>query len=192
RGSRAPGVTTPYMNFYVASALFAAGRSRMALDLIRTYWGAMIARGATTFWEKFDPEWPTPYEQPNLSYCHGWSSGPGQLLPAYIGGVWPAKPGFEQALIAPELAGLAWVKAVVPTPKGVIKVDWKQDRGCPVGSVTLPNGCSGRLVLPAPPSGMVYAVDGTTAKPVLEGERHVLALKGGGTRVLSLVPEARR
>jgi len=42
--------------------------------------------GATSCWEKFDPEWPAPHEQKDLSYCHGWSAGPGQMLPAYVAG----------------------------------------------------------------------------------------------------------
>jgi len=187
RTSRAAPVTTPYMNFYVASALFAAGRPAQALDLVKTYWGAMLARGATTCWEKFDPDWPTPYEQRDLSYCHGWSSGPGQLLPAYVAGVRPAKPGFEQALISPDLGGLAWVKATVPTPKGPVRVDWKTDRGCVVGSVALPKECSAKLALSIPPAGVVYAVDGKPVKAVEENGKMAFALKAGKTYVLSLV-----
>jgi hypothetical protein len=192
RNSRAGPVTTPYMNFYVASALFTAGRSKAALDLVKSYWGAMVARGATTCWEKFDPDWPTPYEQPDLSYCHGWSSGPGQLLPAYVAGVRPAKPGFEQALIAPELGGLAWVKATVPTPKGPIRLDWKDDRGCAVGTIVLPRECSARLVLLSPPAGAAYAVDGKPVKAVEQNGKLAFALKAGRTYVLSLVSAASR
>jgi len=192
RTSRARPVTTPYMNFYVACALFEAGRPAAALELIRTYWGGMIDRGATTFWEKFDPEWPTPYEQPDLSYCHGWSSGPGALLCTYVAGVRPGRPGFEQAVISPNLAGLAWVKAGVPTRRGTIRVDWKNDRGCAVGSVTLPIGCSGKLVLPPAPAGTAYALDDKAVKPVQEGDRLVFTLKGGRAYVVSLLPTAGR
>jgi hypothetical protein len=187
RASRTTPVTTPYMNFYVASALFAAGRSKMALDLVRSYWGAMIARGATTCWEKFDPEWPAPHEQKDLSYCHGWSAGPGQVLPAYVAGVRPAKPGFDQALISPDLGGLAWVKAVVPTPKGPIRVDWRDDRGRAVGSVTLPADCSASFALPSPPAGAAYAVDGKPVEATEENRMTCFALKGGRTYALSLV-----
>lgn len=186
RPSRTPPVTTPYMNFYVASAFFEAGMAPHALDLVRKYWGSMIERGATTCWEKFDPEWPHPYEQADLSYCHGWSAGPGMMLPAYIAGVRPAKPGYDEARIEPELAGLEWVRAAVPTPNGQIKVDWKSQDGLPVGSIVLPPRCPARVVLPAPPAGMQWTIGGKVEEPVADGSKQSFALRSGRTHSIAL------
>ncbi|MCK4324159.1 MAG: hypothetical protein KAW89_06475, partial [Armatimonadetes bacterium] len=67
----APPVRAGYMNYYVTEALFAAGRPTEAVQRIREYWGEMIQRGATTFWEVFDPETP-PGQLPDRlwSLCH--------------------------------------------------------------------------------------------------------------------------
>ena len=181
-----PPVTTPYMNFYVASALFEQGRTQDAIELIRSYWGGMIERGATTFWEKFDPRWPVPYEDKDMSYCHGWSSGPAQMLPAYIAGVRPMLPGFEQVLIAPELSGLGWVKSDVPSPKGTIKVDWKR-MGLPTGTLTLPRGCTGYIMLPQPPEGASYTVNGRPVGYKIESGKAVFKLRGAATYELGYV-----
>jgi len=52
----AQGVSTFY-GYYVLKALGRAGDIETALKLIRTYWGGMLDRGATTFWEDFDLAW---------------------------------------------------------------------------------------------------------------------------------------
>lgn len=181
-----PPVTTPYMNFYVASALFERGQAAAALDLIRSYWGAMARRGATTFWEKFDPTWPRPYEQADLSYCHGWSSGPGMMLPAYVAGIRPRQPGWREALIAPDLGGLEWVKAAVPTTTGNIEVDFTVDRGCPVGRVTLPIGSAAYVMLPQPPENTFYTVDGRRVKARAESGKAVFTLRPGRSYEIAL------
>jgi hypothetical protein len=75
----------PYLMHHLAHALFIAGAPSDALGLIERYWGAMIARGADTFWEIFLPgnELASPYENAQLnSYCHAWSCTPSWLLRA--------------------------------------------------------------------------------------------------------------
>ena len=39
----------------------------------------------------------------------------------------PFKPGWEEILIEPHPAGLAWARGKVPTPKGIVSVEWKQE-----------------------------------------------------------------
>lgn len=190
--ARTPAVTTPYMNFYVTSALFENGRGKEALEFMRSYWGAMIERGATSFWEKFDPNWPTPYEQADLSYCHGWSAGPGMMLPAYVAGIRPIKPGFEHALVAPEIGTLEWAKAEVPTPLGKIKVDWKADRGVPVGTVDIPRNCVVTLSLPAPPEGFGYTIDGKLRRFRQADGKFSLELKGSNVYTVGLQETGKR
>lgn len=184
--SKMPPVTTPYMNFYVASALFEGGKTQQALDLIRSYWGGMIQRGATTFWEKFDPNWPNPYEQNDLSYCHGWSSGPGAMLPAYIAGIRPISPGFKDVLLAPELADLKWVKATVPAYMGKITVEWKQENGQITGNMNLPVRSHGLIRLPVPPDGTVYLLDGKRASYKKKGSYIEIQVTGGKAQALTL------
>ena len=49
---------TPYYNSYVITAMSEMGHTSEALDFVRKYWGGMLAEGATTFWEAYDPSWP--------------------------------------------------------------------------------------------------------------------------------------
>ncbi|MGH7893293.1 MAG: hypothetical protein ACREQL_01415, partial [Candidatus Binatia bacterium] len=76
---RAEPTTTGYGQTYNVAALFEAGRPGAALALVRRYWGSMLERGATTFWESFDPEEDRATEldlygrRYGVSRCHGWS-----------------------------------------------------------------------------------------------------------------------
>lgn len=80
-------IATPYMYHHITEALCIAGMREAALQLMKTYWGAMITLGADTFWEAFDPDQPSysPYGSPLMSsYCHAWSCTPAYLLQTYF------------------------------------------------------------------------------------------------------------
>ena len=81
------GIATPYMYHHIVQALFEAGLDDEAVSLMKAYWGKMIAMGADTFWEAFDPERPeySPYGSPVVSsFCHAWSCTPVWLIRKYI------------------------------------------------------------------------------------------------------------
>ncbi|HET6408915.1 MAG TPA: alpha-L-rhamnosidase C-terminal domain-containing protein, partial [Chthoniobacteraceae bacterium] len=150
----AKGVSTFY-GFYVLQALAKAGEMKPAMDIIRTYWGAMLDRGATTFWEDFDLAWLegsgridelTPagtkdlhgdfgaycYEGFRHSLCHGWASGPTAWMSQNVLGIHPIEPGCKRVRIAPQLGDLTWAEGTYPTPLGIIKVRHERQ---PDGSV---------------------------------------------------------
>lgn len=81
------GIATPYMYHHVAEALFIAGMTDEAINLIKSYWGKMIKMGADTFWEAFDPDKPdySPYGNSIVSsYCHAWGCTPVYLIKKYL------------------------------------------------------------------------------------------------------------
>lgn len=140
----AEGFSTFY-GYYMLEALSLGGQDQVGIDVCRDYWGAMIDRGATTFWEDFDLEWlknagrideATPEGLESLhgdrgaycyvglrhSLCHGWASGPAAWMSSHVLGVNPVEPGFKKATVKPFLGDLDWVEGTVPTPYGVIKV----------------------------------------------------------------------
>lgn len=81
------GIATPYMYHHVVEALFKAGLTQKAIELLKSYWGKMIELGADTFWEAFMPEDPSysPYGSPLVnSYCHAWSCTPAYLFREYL------------------------------------------------------------------------------------------------------------
>jgi hypothetical protein len=121
-------ITTPYMQFYELEALCAMGEQKHVLKTIKDYWGGMLANGATSFWEKYDPaekgtQHYAMYGRPfGRSLCHAWGSSPLYLLGKYYLGVRPLTAGYATYEIEPHLGGLQWMEGEVPTPHGKIKV----------------------------------------------------------------------
>jgi len=153
------GVISPYYNNYVIYALSQTGHNDSALRVLRGYWGAMLAEGATSCWEAYDPHWPKADFHANLyadgshgyfvSLCHGWSSGPTSWLTERVLGVRPTGGGFQTAEIAPHLGDLRWAEGDVPTPRGLIHVRAEMGAtGVLAVRVTLPPGVDAQVVLP--------------------------------------------
>lgn len=107
-----PAITTPYMRFYELAALCQLGLQADVLPEIKAYWGGMLREGATSFWEKYNPEYSdgleplapgaspraphlTMYGRPyGKSLCHAWGASPVYLLGRYYLGVEPLQPGY--------------------------------------------------------------------------------------------------
>lgn len=132
--------------FYILSVK----NTSSALELIRRYWGAMLDRGATTFWEDFDLSWlensgridELPrcgekdlhadsgrycYQGIRHSLCHGWASGPLAFLSERLSGIRFLVPGGKRVAIEPELGDLEYMRCVYPTCLG--DIDVKLERG---------------------------------------------------------------
>jgi len=95
---------------------------------MKAYWGGMIREGATSFWEKYNPNdkgaqhlamYGRPYGK---SLCHAWGASPVYLLGKYYLGIQPTKAGYSEFEIRPDLGGLKWMEGKVPTPHGEIKL----------------------------------------------------------------------
>lgn len=74
---------TPYLYHHIVDALCSVALHAEAVDLLKSYWGGMVAAGADTFWECFDADEPraSPYgDVRNNSFCHAWSCSPSWLL----------------------------------------------------------------------------------------------------------------
>ncbi len=140
----AKGYST-FMSYYVASALAALGKTDLALDNLSEYYGAMLNRGATSFWEDFDMDWLVGsgridefpkngekdlhgdfgnfcYKGYRHSLCHGWSCGPVPFFTENVLGVKVVDFGFKTVEIKPQLCSLKYAKGTVPTPFGIITV----------------------------------------------------------------------
>ena len=97
----ARGMST-FMSYYILKAV-ASFDKEAAVAMMKEYYGAMLDKGATTFWEDFDMAWterscridafPAPGEQDihgdfgaycyigfRHSLCHGWSAGVLQFI----------------------------------------------------------------------------------------------------------------
>ena len=79
-------MSTPYMVHHYIDALIKCGEKQKAYDRMKAYWGAMLDRGADTFYETFDPKRPnaSPYGGKIIhSFCHAWSCTPAYFLRKY-------------------------------------------------------------------------------------------------------------
>ncbi|HXQ16630.1 MAG TPA: alpha-L-rhamnosidase C-terminal domain-containing protein [Caulobacteraceae bacterium] len=143
-----------FYSHFVYAALARHGRLGEALRLMRERYGPMLARGATTLWESFEP---------TASLCHGFSATPTYQLSRHILGVAPAAPGFASVALSPDLADLDHAEGLVPTPRGEVEARLERTADGFVARYRLPAGLTARV---APPPGLTLA----TPSGLLDGE----------------------
>ncbi len=153
-----------FYGYYMLQAMAKAGDYQGAINAIRSYWGAMLKLGATTFWEDFNLDWlpnasridelPLPGQKDihgdygaycymgfRHSLCHGWASGPTPWLSEYVLGVKVLAPGCSVIKIEPHLGDLDFAEGSFPTPYGVIKIKHvKRQDGKITSTVDSPKG----------------------------------------------------
>lgn len=153
----ASGFST-FMSYFILKALVASGCDH-TVDFIKEYYGGMLIRGATAFWEDFDVSWldgsgrideiPVTgkkdlhadygqfcYKGLRHSLCHGWSSGVVPFFIEEIVGLKILEPGFKKIAVRPDPGSLKYISAKIPTPYGVVSIEVKNGKV----DVVLPNG----------------------------------------------------
>jgi alpha-L-rhamnosidase len=130
---------TPFWSYYALLALMESNRTNEAIEYIRLCWGLMLEHGATSCWEMWDR---------HTSLCHGWSAAPAMILPAYVLGVSPLRPGFKRFAVRPRPGDLAWAKGRVPTTHGIIKASWKIQDGKFILNLNVPKETSAQVSPP--------------------------------------------
>lgn len=147
-----------FYGYYMLQAMAKAGDYQTAIDDIRTYWGAMLDLGATTFWEDFNMDWlPNAaridelvppgkkdihgdygaycYEGFRHSLSHGWASGPTAWLTEHVLGIKVIAPGCKEIRITPHLGDLSFAEGTFPTPMGALWVKHTKDSNGKVKTV---------------------------------------------------------
>lgn len=145
-----------FLGYYMLEAL----STDTALDVVRRFWGGMLDRGATTFWESFSIDWLknsgrideiTPpglkdlhadfgdhcYQGLRHSLCHGWGCAPMAFLSERVLGVKFLSPGGTIIKVTPDLGDLEYVHGKYPCAGGVVEViadrSGKVDVSAPAG-----------------------------------------------------------
>ncbi|WP_131333460.1 alpha-L-rhamnosidase C-terminal domain-containing protein [Schaalia vaccimaxillae] len=117
---------TPSMRAWSLRAAAHLGARTETLAQMLHLWGSMLGPDTATFWEEFDLDGKSStemYGRPfGKSLCHGWSSGPAELLPSLVLGATPLSPGWREFTVDPLLGELEWASAVIPTATGDICV----------------------------------------------------------------------
>ncbi len=130
-----------YGLYWVAKAYTDNGYLGEALDLIRLYYGSMIDRGATTWWERPDADqfyW--------AAKSHGWGSWSTWLLSTHLlGAEWV---GPEMWTFTPAFSGVEWAEGVIPVGDTDLEISWQLNGGCEqaVAWVRPPEQSAGQVI----------------------------------------------
>lgn len=138
-------------------------------------WKHMLNSGTTITWEA----WEMKYK-PNQDWNHAWGAAPANLLPRFVLGVQPAAPGWATASIRPCPSGLKYARGQVPTPRGPISIDWKNESTFRL-SLELPDSMSAALALPATDGTSGVLIDGMPVAATRAGDRWIVKDKISGT-----------
>jgi hypothetical protein len=142
-----------------------------------------------------DPAWPGAHctTECLYLYTHGWwdESHPdtsiSDVFQTYLLGVEPVEPGFRVFRIAPQPPdGLAWARGSVPTPHGLIEVEWRREKTGGCGFQPRSDDAAGR---PHPQCGRAVRAPATLSISVPDGTTAVLSdgrILGPGHHELSI------
>ena len=128
KNAEIPAITTPYFEFFELDAMCAIGEHQYMTDMLHSYWGGMLAHGATTIWEEYFPEksrvenyamYGQPYDK---SLCHAWGASPIYLLGKYALGVRPTSPAYATYEVKPNLMCFGEFEGKVPAGNGIVSV----------------------------------------------------------------------
>jgi alpha-L-rhamnosidase len=135
-----------YGMYWVLEALGKSGKIEQSLEVIRQYYGYMLAQGATTWWEVF-----SIYPNQNQSLSHGWGGAPTTFLSRYLLGI--RQSGRNEWLIQPAFEGVDQASGTIPIQNSALHVKW-EIRSCSKMTVNLrsSNTTGGFVVLSFEPS----------------------------------------
>lgn len=165
-----------YGSQYLLDALYSAGEDRAALDLLTAEhdrgWLNMLKSGSTITLEAWDVKYKN-----NLDWNHAWGAAPANLIPRWILGVQPLKPGFEEVLISPHPGGLEWARGRAPTIRGAVWVEFSNKGDCFELEVEIPANVKARIEVP---SGERVFLDDSEV-PVVKGRIRQVVTAGSGS-----------
>lgn len=156
----AKGLST-FMSYYVLTAAKRCCGAETAVKMLKDYYGGMLDKGATSFWEDFDVEWIKDsgriddlpedgqkdihgdygkfcYTGFRHSLCHGWSCGPIAFLTENVLGV-HVSDGGKKITVEPSLCGLEFADGSIPTPYGKAEIRVRRAGSETEVEITAPN-----------------------------------------------------
>ncbi|WP_197975058.1 MULTISPECIES: alpha-L-rhamnosidase-related protein [unclassified Klebsiella] len=145
-------IVTPWFTFFELDTLCRCGQQERVLQKIRSYWGGMLALGATTFWEEYNPQvagdehYAMYGDKFGKSLCHAWGASPLYLLGRYFVGLRALTPGYETFIIEPWLTSFSRLDCTLPIKDGEVRL----------------NLCDNVLTVCSTRSGGVVRLDGET------------------------------
>jgi len=86
-------------------------------------WLHMLAQGSTITMESWGEN-----EKPFQGWTHAWGAAPANLIPRWVAGLRPTRPGFAEYTLDPHPGPLSWFRYRQPTPAGPIDVIFENGR----------------------------------------------------------------
>lgn len=138
-------------------------------------WYNMIREGSTVTMEA----WGNKYKG-NQDWNHIWGSAPGNIIMRELIGVKPIEPGWSKFQIKPQLGGLEWAKAKVPTIKGPVIVSYRQNDAVFNMNVEIPGNTEASVILPVGKGKKQVIVNGKQVKVGIKDKKIFLpSLRSG-------------
>ncbi|MFI7066842.1 alpha-L-rhamnosidase C-terminal domain-containing protein [Kribbella sp. NPDC050124] len=134
-----------YLLSFVLRSLADSGSFADGIDIIRRFWGDIVASGSTTIWEAGVIQHGKDAFGGKGSLCHGFSTSPIDFLQRGVLGIRPLAPGFSRFAVAPWLGDISAARGDIPTPHGTIEVSWSACGDQIEGSVIVPDATIGVL-----------------------------------------------
>ncbi len=106
-----------YGMYWVLEALGKSSKVYEGLGIIEKYYGHMLDRGATTWWERFDAD-----QSYTASLSHVWGGSPTWFLSTYVLGAQWQGPGTWS--VRPAFSGVSRAAGRIPIDDGYLQVGW--------------------------------------------------------------------
>ena len=145
-------------------------------DVLRNLsWGwNMIKSGSTITMEAWDMKY-----KPNSDWNHAWGAAPANIIPGYMWGIRPTEPGFISAEIQPQLYGLQSSKIIVPTIRGNIKAEYKDEKETKEFIIWIPGNMECDFILTDPENSITNFND-----KIFVGRKDRLKLTPGLNKII--------
>jgi hypothetical protein len=163
---------------FLLEGLYRAGEQEYVLDLLTSTgdrsWYNMIRTGSTISMEAWDMKY-----KPNSDWNHAWGAAPVNLIPGFMWGIRPVRPGFSKTVIKPLLGRLTSSSILVPTIRGSISADYWSDGDNGEFNITIPGNMECDFVI----DSVKYLTINLNGEKVMSS-KGIIKLKAGNNKLV--------
>jgi len=145
--------SSPYMEKYVGEALYQMGFAGDAIARTKKRFKEMTDHPYTTLWE----DWRIGGSGGG-TINHAWCGGALTLLSQYGAGVAPVTPGYATYHVLPQMGPLKHIKTTVPSVKGNIDLELRNDPNAFAMNLTSPINTTAIIGIPKRPGSSITSI----------------------------------
>ena len=151
--------------FYLLELLFSRKEDKLALDVMRRYYGRWIelTPGGSTFGEFLTLKgWKDIKEIHEEHEVHGYGTSAHLHFYSHLLGIKPLEPGFKGVIIEPHPGDLEYAEGKVFIPQGEVDIAWRIRNSSFIMEIKLPKVCRYQVKPPAGYQNYQIKVNGKT------------------------------